>query len=279
MKTLPLRILLVSVFSLLSLQAFAARSTCKTIRVEHVLPIIIVSEKSVLMLQFASQSRADATGPLAAKDIRHTCATYRYQVFDGTSGATSSGEGMVEEAYQSISTNANGVNVNDVGCHTKITAGEFDLSWSEATAGSRSWLYYCSDSPIRFIQQPQYSSFESIASDQFRRFLASRNVQEFVHAGRLVQVVGPAVFEAEMPTEKPVSAYIESGRIRDGAFELKLANLATNKSYVIESSYQIGPGNWTVIHSFIARQADQSWSDPLSKDVNTAFYRIREDVH
>jgi len=272
-------ILLTATLPLLSLQAFAVQSTCKTLRVEHGSPIIVVSEKSVLLLQFVKQSRAEATVPHSEKDIRHTRASYHYQVFDGSTGSTSSGEGMVEEAYQTIPTDANGANVKDVGCHTKIIAGEFDLSWSEATAGSRSWLYYRSESPIRFIQQPHHIVFDSIGADQFRRLLASRNVREFVHAGKTIQVLGPAVFEAEMPTEKPVSAYIDSGRIHDGVFELKLANLATNKSYVIETSYQIGPGNWTVIHSFVARQAEQSWADPLSKDVNTAFYRIREDAH
>lgn len=104
-------------------------------------------------------------------------------------------------------------------------------------------------------------------------------MQEFVGASKTVQVIGPAVFEAEMPTEKPVSAYIESGRIDDGMFELKLANLATNKNYLIESSYELGQGGWTVIHSFVAREPSQQWSDPLAKDVNTAFYRIREDTH
>lgn len=68
-----------------------------------------------------------------------------------------------------------------------------------------------------------------------RHALASRNVQDFVSAGKTVQVIGPAVFSGDLPTDTPVSARIESGRVRDGAFELKLSNLATNKHYIIEN--------------------------------------------
>ena len=153
------------------------------------------------------------------------------------------------------------------------------MSWSEATAGARSWLYYRTDSPIRFIQQPQQIAFEAVDPEQFRRYLASRNVQEFVAAEKTVQVIGPAVFSGELPTDKPVSARIESGRVHDGAFELKLSNLATNKNYIIESSYVLGAGSWTAVHSFIARTGSEEWSDPLAKDVNMAFYRIREGAY
>ena len=41
---------------------------------------------------------------------------------------------------------------------------------------------------IRFIQQPQQIAFDSVDREQFRRYLASRNVQEFVTAGKTVHV-------------------------------------------------------------------------------------------
>ena len=111
---------------------------------------------------------------------------------------------------------------------------------------------------------------------QFRRYLASRNVQEFVSAGKTVQVTGPAVFSGELPTDTPTSARIESGRVRDGAFELKLSSLATNKHYIIESSFELKSGYWTPVHSFTAHESDHEWKDPFGKDVNAMFYRIRE---
>ena len=60
-----------------------------------------------------------------------------------------------------------------------------------------------------------------------RRYLASRNVQEFVASGLTVQVIGPAVFSGALPTEAPGVGRVESGRVRDGAFELKLSGLAS----------------------------------------------------
>jgi hypothetical protein len=92
-------------------------------------------------------------------------------------------------------------------------------------------------------------------------------------------VVGPAEFSGDLPIETPTSARIESGRIRDGAFELRLTNLATNKHYIIESSLELRTGNWTPIHTFIAREPTHDWSDPLGKDVDTTFYRIRQAAY
>src|ERR1041385_17059 len=92
---------------------------------------------------------------------------------------------MGEEGYQRIPATAIGGNVKDVGCHVGISAGEFSLSWSEGTAGARSWLYYRTDSPIRFIQQPQQVAFEAVDVEQFRQYLASRNVQEFMAARKI----------------------------------------------------------------------------------------------
>jgi hypothetical protein len=271
--------LVVVVGALALVPGFAAQMTSKTIRVEHGRPVIVASQKSVLLLEFVKEPAADALVPHAEQDIRHCRAKYRFQVYDGDSGSVTDGQGMVEEAYQKISTTATGSNVKDVGCHVRISAGEFDLSWSEATAGARSWLYYRTDSPIRFIQQPQQVAFEAVDTEQFRRYLASRNVQEFVAAGKTVQVIGPAVFSGELPTDTPVSARIESGRVHDGVFELKLSNLATNKNYIVESSYELGAGGWTAVHTFIATASSQEWSDPLGKEVNMVFYRIREDGH
>ena len=58
-------------------------------------------------------------------------------------------------------------------------------------------------------------------------------------------------------------------------FELKLSNLTTNQNYVIETSYELGTGGWTAAHTFIAREANQEWPDPIGQDVNMVFYRIR----
>ncbi len=271
---------MVVVVGVLSLaQVFAAQMTNKTLRVEHGRPVVVVSEKSVLLLEFIKEPHEAALVPHAEKDLRHCRAKYRYQVYDGDTGSVTNGQGMVEEVYETVARTANGRTLKDVGTHAKISAGEFNLSWSEAVAGARSWLYYRADSPIRFIQQPQQVAFEVVDRERFRRYLASRNVQEFVAAGKTVQVIGPAVFSAELPTDQPVSARIESGRVHDGVFDLKLSNLATDKSYAIESSYDPGVGNWTVVHTFTARAPSQEWSDPLGKDVNMVFYRIREGVH
>jgi hypothetical protein len=274
------QVLLVMVAGAVSLgPCFSAQMTGKTLRVEHGRPVIVVSQKSVLLLEFVKEPRADAMVPHAEKDIRHCRAKYRYLVYDGDRGSVANGEGTVEEVYQKLSTTATGSNVKDVGSHVRISAGEFNLSWSEATAGARSWLYYRTDSPIRFIQQPQQVAFEAVDREQFRRYLGSRNVQEFVAAGKTVQVIGPAVFSGELPTDQPVSARIKSGRVHDGVFELKLSKLATNRNYIIESSYELGPGSWTVVHTFIAGATNQEWSDPLGQDVSMVFYRIREGAY
>ena len=186
---------------------------------------------------------------------------------------------MVEEVYQTVNRSPTGNQVKDLGCRVGISAGEFYLWWSEGGAGARSWVYYRTDSPIRFIQQPQHITFEAVDIEQFRRYLVSRNVQEFVASGKMVQVIGPAVFSGELPDETPVSARIESGRVRDGAFELKLSSLATNQHYIIESSYELKTGSWSPVHSFTARESNFDWSDPLGKDVNVMFYRIRQGTH
>jgi len=260
-------------------QGFAATTTSKTIRVDHGRPVVVVSEKSVLLLEFAKEPIADALVPHTEPDVRHCRARYRYQFYDGATGSVTNGQGTVEEIYQTVLRTATGSQVKDIGCRTGISAGDFYLSWSEGGAGARSWIYYRTDSPIRFIQQPQQISFDSVGSEQFRRYLASRNVEEFVSSGKRVQVVGPAVFSGDLPTETPASGRVESGRVRDGAFELKLTGLATNQHYIIESSYDVKSGNWLPVHTFIARESTHEWSDPLTKNADVMFYRIRAGAY
>jgi hypothetical protein len=257
-------------------QGFAAGIMNKTLRVEHGRPLVVVSEKSVLLLEFLKESSREALVPHDDPDTRHCRARYRYQVYDGASGAVTKGEGTVEEIYKTVVNTSTGQEVKDIGSRVGISAGEFYLWWSQGSAGVRSWVYYRTDSPIRFIQQPQQLAFESMDGEQFQRYLASRNVREFVAARRTVHVIGPAVFSGELPTEAPTSARVASGRVHDGGFELKLTNLATNKHYIIESSFELKTGSWTPIHTFIAHEPDHEWSDPLGKDVEMAFYRIRE---
>jgi len=64
--------------------------------------------------------------------------------------------------------------------------------------------------------------------------------------------------------------------LNDGTLQLTLSDSATNKNYVIESSYEPTTGNWNVVHFFIARESKLQWADPLTRDVTAAFYRIRE---
>jgi len=248
----------------------------KTIRVEHGRPVIIVSPTSVLVLEFAKEPSSVANVPHAEKDILHCQARYRFRLLDGHSGSVMKGEGVLEELYKIVSQTNESRQLEDVGCKTRLVAGEYNLGWSQGTAGARSWLYYRTDSEIRFVQQPEALTFEAIGSEQMKRFLSSRNVWEFVAAGKTVQVVGPAVFSGELPTDQATSARITSGAIREGVFELRLSGLRSNANYVIESSYEPGAGGWTTVHSFLAKQPEQTWSDPLSQSVNTVFYRIRE---
>jgi len=254
--------------------AFAAVIQPKTLRVEHGRPVVMVSRSSVLVLEFAREPIADAL-VAEGKGIRHCRARYRYQLYDGATGTVTNGDGKVAEIRQEVP-GTGGTQTQDIGSQTSISAGEFHLSWSEGGAGARSWLYYRTDSPIRFIQQPQQIMFESVDREQMRRYLASRNVEEFVASTVSVQVIGPAVFSGELPTEAPVAGRVESGRVRDGAFELKLSDLATNTHYMIESTYDLRSGSWAPVHTFIAREPNLEWSESLGKDVNILFYRIRQ---
>jgi hypothetical protein len=260
-------------------QGRAAAIMNKTLRVEHGRPIVLASQKSVLWLEFVKEPIADVMVPHEEANVRHCRARYRFRLFNGDTASVTNGEGVVEEIYQTILITATGREVKDVGSRVGISAGEFYLWWSEGSAGTRSWIYYRTDSPIRFIQQPGPIPFEGVDADQFRRYLASRNVQEFVEAGKSVRVLGPAVFAGDLPTDAPTSARIESGRVADGTFRLTLSNLATNRNYIIESSFEVKGGNWTPIHTFIAGEVTHEWSDPLSKDVEVTFYRIREGAY
>jgi hypothetical protein len=245
----------------------------KTMRVDHGRPVVMVSQKSVLVLEFIKEPIADALVPHAEPDIRHCRAKYRYRLYDEVTGSLTNGEGMVEEVIQRDVRTGIGKNV---GSHTSIGAGEFGMGWSEGGAGSRSWLYYRANSAIRFIQQPQHMTFEAMDREQCRRYLASKNVTEFVAAGKSVQVIGPAVFSGDLPTDAPVSGHIESGRVKDGVFELKLSDLATNQHYIIETSYELNSGSWNPVTTFIADKPNHEWSDVLGRDIDVTFYRIRQ---
>ena len=260
----------------LSLAPSFAFAVCKTVRVEHGRPLVVVSAKAVLLLEFLKEPIAEALIPHEGSGWEHCRARYRYRLFDGATGSVTNGEGMVEEIYRIVSSNATGRQVEDMGSRTGIGAGEFGFGWSQATAGSRSWLYYQATSGIRFIQQPQRINFDAVNPELYRRYLTSKNVEEFVSASQTVQVIGPAVFSGDLPTETPVSARIQSCRVQDGAVEMKLSNLNTNKNYVIESSYELKTGDWTAVHSFPAREPNHEWSDPLAKEISVVFYRIRE---
>lgn len=254
-----------------ALVANGAATRSKTIRVDHGRPVIVVNDKAVLVLEFLKEPIADALISHPGKDMRHCRARYRFMLYSGDTGAITNGSGTVEEILERI----DATNVRDVGSRVGIGAGEFYLWWSEGGAGSRSWVYYRSDSPIRFIQQPREVTYDGIGREQLTRYIRARNVQEYAAAGRSVHVIGPAVFEGDLPTEAGVPGRIESATVREDAFALKLTDLATNKHYIIESSYQLGSGNWTPVHTLLPNKPDYAWSEPLSKGADTIFYRIR----
>jgi len=233
----------------------------------------------VLLLEFFKEPVADALVPHPEPDVRHCRARYRYRFYNPAANMLTNGQGIVEEIFQTVSSSPAGRQVKDIGSRVGISAGDFYVWWSEGGAGERSWIYYRTDSPIRFIQQPQQITFESVDREQFQNYLQSRNVQEFVAAGKTVQVLGPAVFSGDLPTERAASGRIASGQVREGAFELKLASLVTNAHYIIESSYELKTGTWAPVHAFIARQSDYEWADPLSKGTDMAYYRIREGAY
>jgi hypothetical protein len=255
--------------------AFAG-SVGKTLRVKHGKPVICVSQKAVLMLEFLKEPREKAMIEYIPHERSHCRAQFHYKLYDRATDSETEGGGTVDENYRVASRNASGDHLEDLGSNTRIVAGEFSIGWSQGTAGARSWLYYCADSTIRFLQQPQAIAFDAINHDLLKRYLASENIQEFVSAGQTVQVIGPAVFSGDLPEETPVAARIESGRIADGAFEIGLTNLSVGKHYIIENSYELKTGNWNVVHSLVAREASHRWSDPLAKEVTQVFYRIRE---
>ena len=277
MKTIFRTILLaLGVMMLLNFPVAAATAVSKTMRVEHGRPLVVVSHNAVLWLEFWPESRDNPAVSIPEPDVRSCKAQYRYQLFDGATGRITNGQGEVAEVLKVVSRSATGRQVEDRGSRTGIDAGEFHLWWSEGTAGTRSWIYYRTDSPVRFIQQPQQVAFDSVTQDLFRRYLAARNVQEFSAAQQTVQVIGPAVFTGDLPNETPSAARVEWGRLQEGTFALKLANLTLNKPYLIESSYDLKSGSWKVVHKFVPSATEHEWSDPLGKDVDMAFYRIRE---
>src|SRR2546423_2374126 len=97
------RELLILVAGALSLaQGFGAGVMNKTLRVEHGRPLVVVSQKSVLLLEFFREPIGHCLVTHNDPDIRHCRARYRYEVYDGATGAVTNGEGMVEEIYQTV---------------------------------------------------------------------------------------------------------------------------------------------------------------------------------
>jgi len=78
-------------------QSFGAPTVSKTMRVDHGRPVVVASQKSVLLLEFAKEQIADALVPNSDQDVRHCRARYRYQFYDGATGSVTNGQGTVEE--------------------------------------------------------------------------------------------------------------------------------------------------------------------------------------
>ena len=116
-------------------QSFAALTVSKTMRVDHGRPVVVASQKSVLLLEFAKEPITDALVPNSDSDVRHCRARYRYQFYDGWTGSVTNGQGTVEEIYKTVLRGATGNQVKDVGSRVGISAGDFHLTWSEGGAG------------------------------------------------------------------------------------------------------------------------------------------------
>jgi hypothetical protein len=250
---------------------------CKTLGVEHGKPIICVSQNSVLVLELAVESRAEAAirhVPRVGDDWR---ARYRYKVYERSSGTVREGRGMVNEHMRVVSVSAAGRNVEDAGSTNQIVVGDFSIGWSPGTPGSKSWLYYRSNSAIRLIQQEPQISFETIGQERLQHYQSTTNIVNASVAGRTIQVMGPAVFSGDIPTTHRISARIRSCQMVDGAFHINLMNLSVGTKYVIERSLVIGEGQWTAVDSILAKEPDQSWADAFRSDIDRAYYRIRHE--
>lgn len=256
-------------------RGFAAPQPNKALRVDHGSPVVVVSQNSVLLLEFVKESASEARVAHAEADLRHCRARYHFRSYDAATGSVTNGQGTVEEIYR-VHPGPEGNQVEDAGSRVGISAGDFYLWWSEGTAGVRSWLNYRAESSIRFIQQPRHLRFDSVSPEEFRRYLASRNVTEYVTAGKRIQVLGPAVFAGEWPTDAPASGRIESVQLRDRTVELTLSGLALDAHYLIESSYEARSETWAPVSTFIAREPTRVWSEILGNDVDVMFYRIRQ---
>jgi hypothetical protein len=250
--------------------------SCKTLSVEHGKPIVCVSQNSVLVLEFAVESRADAAirhVPAVGDDWR---ARYRYTVYDRSSGTTREGRGMVNEHMRVVSVSATGRNVEDAGSTNQIVVGDFSIGWSPAKPGSKSWLYYRSDSAIRLIQQESQIGYDAIGKVRLQQYQSTTNIVNTTVAGRTIQVMGPAIFAGDVPTTLGVSVRIRSCQMVEGAFQIGLMNLSVGAKYVIERSLVIGEGQWMPVDSFIASEPDQSWADAFRSEIDRAYYRIRQ---
>src|SRR2546423_4909 len=86
---------IVLVVCALSLAPGFAAAACKTARVEHGRPIVVVSPKAVLVPEFLKEPIKDALISHNRPDFEHCRAKYRYKVFDADTGSVTNGEGHV----------------------------------------------------------------------------------------------------------------------------------------------------------------------------------------
>ena len=101
----------------------AAPQLNKSLRVDHGRPVVVVSQRSVLALEFVAEPIADALVAHAEPDIRHCRARYRFRCYDGVTGAVTNGQGTVEEIYRAIP-GTGGTQVVDAGSRVGIGAGD-----------------------------------------------------------------------------------------------------------------------------------------------------------
>src|SRR5688572_26104199 len=121
------KVLISALFCTLSVSPGFAAGVSKTMRVDHGRPLVMVSQKAVLLLEFLKEPIKDTLVPHEEPDTRHCQARYRYQLFDGASDSIANGHGTVEEIFQVVSSNATGRQLKDRGSRTGIDAGEFHL--------------------------------------------------------------------------------------------------------------------------------------------------------
>ena len=92
-------------------QSVAAGTVNKTLRVDHGRPVVVVSQRSVLLLEFFKEPISDALVSRPEPDVRHCRARYRFQCYDGATGsyamasgvaATAAGKGGVAMGHNAV---------------------------------------------------------------------------------------------------------------------------------------------------------------------------------